>query len=203
MSAIDIVNRRGNLDEETIRQELDGNICRCTGYHNIVKAIAAGAEAMGGKSAPEPRARPPSKRLRPRHPARAFLMHDAPARGAVRGGNTMSATGIGARTPQGRPPLHHRPGPLYRRHQPARPGPCLFPALAACPCHHQVDRRQGGCQDAGRARHLHRRRSHCRQDRRADLRLDDPQQGRLADARRRRIRRWRRARSAMSATMSA
>ncbi|MCO5092234.1 (2Fe-2S)-binding protein [Bosea sp. (in: a-proteobacteria)] len=49
MSAVDMVNRRGNhLDEKTIREDLDGNICRCTGYHNIVKAIAAGAEAMGG-----------------------------------------------------------------------------------------------------------------------------------------------------------
>jgi carbon-monoxide dehydrogenase small subunit len=48
MSAIDIVNRKGNdLDEKTIRHELEGNICRCTGYHNIVKAIAAGAKAMG------------------------------------------------------------------------------------------------------------------------------------------------------------
>ena len=47
MSAIDIVNRKGNdLDEHTIREQLDGNICRCTGYHNIVKAIAAGAKAM-------------------------------------------------------------------------------------------------------------------------------------------------------------
>jgi carbon-monoxide dehydrogenase small subunit len=52
MSAVDIVNRRGNsLDEKTIREDLEGNICRCTGYHNIVKAIAAGAEAMG-KGAP-------------------------------------------------------------------------------------------------------------------------------------------------------
>ena len=47
MSAIDIVNRNGHkLDEKTIREELDGNICRCTGYHNIVKAIKAGAAAM-------------------------------------------------------------------------------------------------------------------------------------------------------------
>jgi carbon-monoxide dehydrogenase small subunit len=53
MSAVDMVNRRGHvLDEHTIREDLDGNICRCTGYHNIVKAIAAGAEAMGGKAAP-------------------------------------------------------------------------------------------------------------------------------------------------------
>ena len=51
MSAVDIVKRKGSeLDEKTIRHELEGNICRCTGYHNIVKAIAAGAEAMGASS---------------------------------------------------------------------------------------------------------------------------------------------------------
>ncbi|MDG2140889.1 MAG: (2Fe-2S)-binding protein [Gammaproteobacteria bacterium] len=49
MSAIDIVNRNGNdLDETTVRKELEGNICRCTGYHNIVKSIQAGAKSMGG-----------------------------------------------------------------------------------------------------------------------------------------------------------
>jgi len=47
MQSVDIVNRKGNnLDEKTIREELEGNICRCTGYHNIVKAIGAGAKAM-------------------------------------------------------------------------------------------------------------------------------------------------------------
>jgi len=47
MSAIDIVNRKGHaLDEQTIRAELEGNLCRCTGYHNIVKAVAAGAQGM-------------------------------------------------------------------------------------------------------------------------------------------------------------
>ena len=47
MTAIDMVNRKGGaLDEHTIRSELEGNLCRCTGYHNIVKAVAAGAEAM-------------------------------------------------------------------------------------------------------------------------------------------------------------
>jgi carbon-monoxide dehydrogenase small subunit len=48
MTAVDIVRRKGHdLDERTIREELEGNICRCTGYHNIVKSIAAGAKAMG------------------------------------------------------------------------------------------------------------------------------------------------------------
>ena len=46
MTAVDVVNRLGVPDEKTIRHELEGNLCRCTGYHNIVKAIAAGAEAM-------------------------------------------------------------------------------------------------------------------------------------------------------------
>ncbi len=49
MAGIDIANRRGGkVDEHTIREELEGNICRCTGYHNIVKAISAGAAAMAG-----------------------------------------------------------------------------------------------------------------------------------------------------------
>ena len=49
MTAVDMVNRHGNkkLDEKTIREELEGNICRCTGYHNIVRSIEAGAKAMG------------------------------------------------------------------------------------------------------------------------------------------------------------
>ena len=40
MTAIDMIHSHdGNLDERTIRHELEGNICRCTGYHNIVAAI--------------------------------------------------------------------------------------------------------------------------------------------------------------------
>ena len=47
MSAIDLVSRNSDLTEGIIREELEGNICRCTGYHNIVKAVQAGAKAMG------------------------------------------------------------------------------------------------------------------------------------------------------------
>jgi carbon-monoxide dehydrogenase small subunit len=51
MAALDIVRRRGNdLDEHTIREQLDGNICRCTGYHNIVSSIEDAAKRMGGAS---------------------------------------------------------------------------------------------------------------------------------------------------------
>jgi carbon-monoxide dehydrogenase small subunit len=48
MSAVDMINRHGgaNLDEKTIRSELEGNICRCTGYHNIVRSIEAAAKVM-------------------------------------------------------------------------------------------------------------------------------------------------------------
>jgi carbon-monoxide dehydrogenase small subunit len=46
MSAIDLVQRHPNLDEKAIREGLEGNLCRCTGYQNIVKAVAQGAAAM-------------------------------------------------------------------------------------------------------------------------------------------------------------
>ena len=49
MAAVDIAARRPNPDEATVRRELEGNLCRCTGYHNIVKAVIAGARAMGAE----------------------------------------------------------------------------------------------------------------------------------------------------------
>ena len=50
MSAIDLVKRHNyKLDEQTVRHGLEGNLCRCTGYHNIVKAVLAGAKAMQAK----------------------------------------------------------------------------------------------------------------------------------------------------------
>jgi carbon-monoxide dehydrogenase small subunit len=49
MTATDIIKRYdGKLDETTVRHELEGNICRCTGYHNIVKAVLAAADEMSG-----------------------------------------------------------------------------------------------------------------------------------------------------------
>jgi carbon-monoxide dehydrogenase small subunit len=47
LSAIDLVERHPKASEQTIREELSGNLCRCTGYHNIVKAVQQGAAAMG------------------------------------------------------------------------------------------------------------------------------------------------------------
>ena len=46
MSALDLVNTNPDPSEQQIRDWLEGNLCRCTGYHNIVKSIKAGAEAM-------------------------------------------------------------------------------------------------------------------------------------------------------------
>ena len=49
MSAVDLIAKNPSPSETEIRHWLEGNICRCTGYHNIVKAIQAGAQAMGGQ----------------------------------------------------------------------------------------------------------------------------------------------------------
>jgi carbon-monoxide dehydrogenase small subunit len=49
MNAIDLVRSQPNLTEADVRSGLDGNLCRCTGYHNIVKAVLAAAGAMKGK----------------------------------------------------------------------------------------------------------------------------------------------------------
>ena len=48
MSAIELVQDNPNPSETEIREGLEGNICRCTGYHNIVKSVQAGAKMMGG-----------------------------------------------------------------------------------------------------------------------------------------------------------
>jgi aerobic carbon-monoxide dehydrogenase small subunit len=46
MSAVDLVKHHGCSSETQVREALEGNICRCTGYHNIVKAVQQGAAAM-------------------------------------------------------------------------------------------------------------------------------------------------------------
>ena len=49
MSALDLVRNNPAPSEQEIREGLEGNLCRCTGYHNIVRAVAAGAEALRGQ----------------------------------------------------------------------------------------------------------------------------------------------------------
>ena len=46
LTAVDMIRRKPQLDRKTIRAELEGNLCRCTGYHNIVSAIEAAAKQM-------------------------------------------------------------------------------------------------------------------------------------------------------------
>ncbi|PWG62611.1 (2Fe-2S)-binding protein [Spiribacter halobius] len=48
MAAVDLVQRHPNPDEHTVREQLEGNYCRCTGYHNIVRAVQSAAAEMGG-----------------------------------------------------------------------------------------------------------------------------------------------------------
>ncbi len=48
MSALDLLGRNPDPSEGEVREWLEGNLCRCTGYHNIVKSIQAGAQAMKG-----------------------------------------------------------------------------------------------------------------------------------------------------------
>jgi carbon-monoxide dehydrogenase small subunit len=53
ISAVDLLSKNANPSEDEIRSWLKGNICRCTGYHNIVKAIQIAANTMSGKAAAE------------------------------------------------------------------------------------------------------------------------------------------------------
>jgi carbon-monoxide dehydrogenase small subunit len=46
MAAVDLINRKPVLNEKIVREELEGNLCRCTGYQNIVKSILAAAEKV-------------------------------------------------------------------------------------------------------------------------------------------------------------
>ncbi|HEY8059315.1 MAG TPA: (2Fe-2S)-binding protein [Acidimicrobiales bacterium] len=48
MAAVSLLEERDDLDEAGVREGLEGNLCRCTGYHNIVKAVMAAAGAEGG-----------------------------------------------------------------------------------------------------------------------------------------------------------
>jgi len=50
MSAVDLCQRHPNASEGEIREQLEGNLCRCTGYQNIVKAVQQGQSAMAGKA---------------------------------------------------------------------------------------------------------------------------------------------------------
>ena len=48
MTSVELLKRNPRPSEEEVRDGLEGNICRCTGYHNIVKAVMAAADTLGG-----------------------------------------------------------------------------------------------------------------------------------------------------------
>jgi carbon-monoxide dehydrogenase small subunit len=50
MTAVDMINRKGAMDRDTIRHELEGNICRCTGYVNIVTSIEDASKRIAGQA---------------------------------------------------------------------------------------------------------------------------------------------------------
>jgi len=52
MAAVSLATEHGTLTDAEVREGLEGNLCRCTGYHNIVRAVIAGADAMAGAGGP-------------------------------------------------------------------------------------------------------------------------------------------------------
>ncbi len=50
MAAVSLIKEESSLDEQKVRNALEGNLCRCTGYHNIVKAVLQAADEMGVKA---------------------------------------------------------------------------------------------------------------------------------------------------------
>jgi aerobic carbon-monoxide dehydrogenase small subunit len=65
MAAADLLDRNPNPTEEEVKEGLEGNLCRCTGYHNIIKAVMAAAVRLGASghpNAPFEGGRPPSNR---------------------------------------------------------------------------------------------------------------------------------------------
>ncbi|MHB8189694.1 MAG: (2Fe-2S)-binding protein [Ferrimicrobium sp.] len=50
MASVSLIQENPHLDEAMVREGLEGNLCRCTGYHNIVKAVLAAADTMGGQA---------------------------------------------------------------------------------------------------------------------------------------------------------
>ena len=108
MSALDLVKNNPNPSEREVREYLEGNLCRCTGYHNIVLAIIEGAAVMRGEAPP---------RQSPRSGGGVAAMpDDRPASPAARGLSVPDRTGN-----------------LYRRHQPAGAGLRLSSCAARMP----------------------------------------------------------------------
>jgi carbon-monoxide dehydrogenase small subunit len=74
MAAVDLLRRKPNPSEDEIRHGLEGNLCRCTGYHNIVRAVADAA----------------------RNPHAGKVPHPAPTREGAEAGYEIAREGLGA-----------------------------------------------------------------------------------------------------------
>ena len=157
MSALDLVKNNPNPTEREIREYLEGNLCRCTGYHNIVLAIAEGAAVMRGE------APPPTSMGRPR--SRAVATIGTPVR---RREDYRFLTGAGTYTDD-----IDRPGQLYAY------------ILRSPHAHARITGIDTAAaqQGAGSRRCLRRQGHGGGRSRRAALRLADPFEGRLADGR--------------------
>ena len=121
MQSVDLLNENPNPTEEEVRLGLEGNLCRCTGYHNIVKSVlhAAGGSSRGGGDGMTATQERPADRARDRQ--------GPPA--------------------QGGPAPHHRPHPLDRQHHPARDA---APRDGAQPVRAREDHRHRHCGRQGR-----------------------------------------------------
>ena len=144
MAAADLLQRNPDPSEEEIRHGIAGNLCRCTGYHNIVKAIQHAARAAGG-----------------RRGARARRVRAGRAR--REGGGRMSGQAQRRQrphrtpdAPQGGPAAHPGQGPLRRRHHRARRPVGELRALPRGARHDRLDRRLGRARAPGGRRGLHR-----------------------------------------------
>ena len=147
MQSVDLLNDNPDPSEEEIRLGLEGNLCRCTGYHNIVKAVQTAAEVPS---------RPPSREV----PSDRRRAGGRPDRDRARPAS------------QGGPAPDHRPHPLDRQHDVARHAAHGDGAQPPRPRDDHLDRHRGRQGRAQRGRRLHRERPR-RVGGRPDQRLAD------------------------------
>ena len=123
MAAADLLQRNPDPSEDEVREALAGNLCRCTGYHNIVKAVLAAAKA-------------PTRRGHARR-RRATRTSGPGGRGMSDRQRLQRPLRRPGAEAQGGPALHHRPGHLHRRHHP--PGHAATRAFVRSPEAHATD----------------------------------------------------------------
>src|SRR3972149_3434378 len=124
MNALEFAKGHPNPTEQEVRESLEGNLCRCTGYHNIVKSIVAGAKAMAGghRRGPVHRGRhaaaPDARRVRALAACARENQVDPERRRAEGAGRARRVHGRGPRRGQGRRPALRLAD--QRRQRPAR-----------------------------------------------------------------------------------